>query len=517
MHLQLLFLALCIQQFSCVLVNPTTIPVPRHIPNSPSFLPLNENEPQSLLIPLWKHNIKMNLYLFINTELQFSDYSATPDWTTDVRNQRSQDKQIQLLIPRNVESTKQHYYAHIFLAKDSFPIDPANISFSMDSTVYVCHSLTKFYKNAPYWHQTITISLVYDTKDYISRDTLHPATLKSDLTDFINSSKPVANNNQRGRINFYRPIIFPNDFWQTKKDAYPINDTTLSALPLTVHLESINVWKFNVYAVLANKDDQHANSSPPGLDDNLSVLEQGYMFGITLLTCFMHGLFELLAFKNDIGFYRAKTNRIGISVNSLLIHIAIQATLFMYTMDFSNNAIRGCIQLTHLCVNAWKLNHVWLHHYEWVIEQGSNYGFAIKTVRTAARGKHKLVEQGEARTQQLDAIAFRLLTVVAVPLFAIYNAYHYYYHYNMLVYHQLKNMCMEDWTKKVIVNGIVNFLSIFGPIMAVWPQIYINCKMDMVNHISTHTMAYKITNLVVGKLSCHGELKPKKTKIHVLE
>lgn len=84
-----------------MLVNPTTIPVPRHIPNSPTFLPLSENEPQSL-IPLWKHNIKMNLYLFINTDLQFSDYSATPDWRTDVRNQHSQDRQIQLLIPVSV-------------------------------------------------------------------------------------------------------------------------------------------------------------------------------------------------------------------------------------------------------------------------------------------------------------------------------------------------------------------------------------------------------------------------------
>ncbi|KAL9542478.1 hypothetical protein MBANPS3_008594 [Mucor bainieri] len=304
----------------------------------------------------------------------------------------------------------------------------------------------------------------------------HSIPLRSNV-DFVNSSKPISSNQRR--INFYRPIIFPNNFWQTSNDAYPINDTTMSTLPLTVHLESINVWKFNVYAVLANKDDQQTNNSPSGLDDNLSVLEQGYMFSITLLTCFMHGLFELLAFKNDIGFYRAKTNRIGISVNSLVVHIAIQATLFLYTMDFSKNAIRGCIQLVHLCVNAWKLNHVWLHEYEWVIEQGSDYGFTIRMARSVTRGKHKLVEQGEEKTQQLDTVAFKLLAVVALPLFTVYNAYHYYYHYNMLIYHQLKDVCMEDWTKKVIMNGLVNFLSIFGPIMAVWPQMYINSKMNM--------------------------------------
>jgi hypothetical protein len=104
------------------------------------------------------------------------------------------------------------FYAHIFLVKDSFPIDPTNKSFSIDSVVYVCQgeskrkkndcmyhiltrqnslALTKFYHYnghayhnnndravVPYWHNTITISLVHDSNDYISKDSLHPVTLK---------------------------------------------------------------------------------------------------------------------------------------------------------------------------------------------------------------------------------------------------------------------------------------------------------------------------------------------------
>ncbi|KAI8640032.1 cleft lip and palate transmembrane protein 1-domain-containing protein [Parasitella parasitica] len=491
MHLRLLLLAILIQRLSCILVNPTTIPVPRNIPNGPTFLPLNENEPQSL-IPLWKNNIKMNLYLFVSTDLQFSDYNATPNYKTSVRNQYSQDRKIQLSIPKNVESTKQHYYAHIFLAKDSFPIDPTDISFSSDSIVYVCHSLTKIYKNAPHWHQTVTISLVYDTKGYINKNTLHPITLKY----FSNTTKSITNNQRR--IDFYRPVIFPNDFWHIKKDAFPINDTA-DALPLTVNLETINVWKFNVYAVLASnrllENEKQVNSEMLG--ENFSVVDQSFMFTITLITCLMHVVFEFLAFKNDIWFYKAKTNRIGISVTSMMIHIAIQVILFTYMMDFSNNAIRGCMQLIHLCVDVWKLNHVWLHEYEWVIEQGSNCRFTVKIVRTAAKVKFKRVEQGEMRTQQLDVVALKCLGLIALPTFIAYNAYHYYYHYNMLLYHQLENMCMEEWTKKVIINGFVNFLSIFGPAMVIGPQVYINYKMKSVNNLSLNTMIYKTINIVV--------------------
>lgn len=46
--------------------------------------------------------------------------------------------------------------------------------------------LTKFYQNdvirsIPYWHNTVTISLVYDTSEYIPRDSLHPITLRCKL------------------------------------------------------------------------------------------------------------------------------------------------------------------------------------------------------------------------------------------------------------------------------------------------------------------------------------------------
>lgn len=80
----------------------------------------------------------------------------------------------------------------------------------MDSIVYVCHGneksiitnvhkqktnqsikkvLTKFYQNKPYWHNTITISLVHHPKDYISKDTLHPATLKRKILSLFSGRK----------------------------------------------------------------------------------------------------------------------------------------------------------------------------------------------------------------------------------------------------------------------------------------------------------------------------------------
>lgn len=43
---------------------------------------------------------------------------------------------------------------------------------------------------------------------------------------FLTSLIDFLNNQGHQRVGFYRPIVFPNDFWLIQKDAHPIKDTT---------------------------------------------------------------------------------------------------------------------------------------------------------------------------------------------------------------------------------------------------------------------------------------------------
>jgi hypothetical protein len=60
-----------------------------------------QNEQVQSLVPLWKKNIRMNLYIFINSELQFNDYSASPNWKIDIQNAQGLQlkKYMDLLLP----------------------------------------------------------------------------------------------------------------------------------------------------------------------------------------------------------------------------------------------------------------------------------------------------------------------------------------------------------------------------------------------------------------------------------
>jgi hypothetical protein len=84
----------------------------------------------------------------------------------------------------------------------------------------------------------VTISLLHESKEYIKRDRIHPITLKCNtdnnffllglippfiMLDFLQNidvKRPKSKT-----VGFYRPILFPNDFWLIKKDAYLLNNT----------------------------------------------------------------------------------------------------------------------------------------------------------------------------------------------------------------------------------------------------------------------------------------------------
>lgn len=77
-----------------------------------------------------------------------------------------------------------------------------------------------------------------------------------------------------------------------------------STLPLTIHIEPITMWKFNIYAVMS--DSMSGKSSPMGGISASETDEVKRMFletnpvllGVTICVSLLHSLFEMLAFKN---------------------------------------------------------------------------------------------------------------------------------------------------------------------------------------------------------------------------
>jgi hypothetical protein len=183
-------------------------------------------------------------------------------------------------------------------------------------------------------------------------------------------------------------------------------------------------------------------------------MNPSFMLSFTLITSCLYALFEFLAFKNgkqkkkktssiihincvllktyflqDVAFWKNKHDRIGISLHSMIINLVFQLIIFFYSFDLQDNMIREVIQGSQLLIECWKL-----------------------TILYQIPNNHK--------TKQLDNVAL-----------------HYLFGMSSLVlfgsYYQQKNT----------FQFLVEFISLFGFLVIIAPQIYINYHLGTVKYI----------------------------------
>ena len=57
------------------------------------------------------------------------------------------------------------------------------------------------------------------------------------------------------------------------------------------------------------------------------------LLSVTMIVSLLHTVFEVLAFKNDISFWKSKDSMEGISVKTLYIQFVCSVIIFLYLCD----------------------------------------------------------------------------------------------------------------------------------------------------------------------------------------
>lgn len=107
--------------------------------------------------------------------------------------------------------------------------------------------------------------------------------------------------------------------------------------------------------------------------------------------------------------------------------------------------------------------------------------------RIAFEDKHVLSDT-EEKTKEYDAIAFKYLYIVAVPLLLAYAVY-------SLIYETHKS-----WYS-FIITTLVGSVYAYGFLMMV-PSLYINYRLKSVAHMPAKAMTYKFLNTFIDGTSC---------------
>ena len=277
----------------------------------------------------------------------------------------------------------------------------------------------------------------------------------------------------------YYPTVYMNEFWLIKSYLQPLNETSAATLKLRFNLDNIAMFRWQFYSSLEQSWDMQRQFGAAGENDadNMKrIFLEGnpVLLAITTFVSVLHTVFDFLAFKNDVQFWRNKKSMEGLSSRSVLVNAVCQWIIFLYLCDnetswmilFSSGM--GCL------IEAWKVTRA----FDVSVERAPR-----SVPRLRIREKESALKSETARH---DADAMRYMSYALYPLCIVYAGYSLHTHEH------------KSWYS-FILNSLVGAVYTFGFILMT-PQLYLNYKMKSVAAMPWKQMGYKFLNTIIDDL-----------------
>ncbi|OQS03337.1 CLPTM1-like membrane protein [Thraustotheca clavata] len=272
----------------------------------------------------------------------------------------------------------------------------------------------------------------------------------------------------------YLPIIKLNEFWLLEEQLLPIN-ATVETLPLEIDFIPIGITKFALYHQMEDSfrmQEAMGTSSKRDSDAMKKMFADTnpYLLGVTMIVSVLHTVFDMLAFKNDVSFWRKQKSLEGLSLRTVVLNAFFHLVIFLYLVDNDTSWMILFSSGLGVVLDFWKIK---------------------KAVKITRDDNGSLVFSGEdnyvaSSTAEYDRIAVAHVSYIMYPLLVGYSLY-------KLVYSEHKGW--YSW----VLSSLTSFVYAFGFIMMT-PQLYINYKLKSVAHLPWRAMVYKSLNTFIDDL-----------------
>uniref|UniRef100_A0A7S0ITG2 Cleft lip and palate transmembrane 1 n=1 Tax=Calcidiscus leptoporus TaxID=127549 RepID=A0A7S0ITG2_9EUKA len=315
----------------------------------------------------------------------------------------------------------------------------------------------------PYWKGSLSLHLVEDFTVFPAKSI--PPQVRQSMTIDRATGK-------------YMPVIFCSEMWSLKEQHVPINEST-PTLPLSLSWSPISLMRWQLTAQMqASLEMQASLHGDDAMDEVRRMLGETspWLLALTAFVSILHSLFDFLAFKNDISFWKNNKSMKGLSLGSMLLNFFFQTVIFLYLLDSETSYMILVSNGVGLAIEVWKVRK------------------AVKSisVRVSERGRlpRLVVVPADSytlsETKVHDEEAMRYLSCVMYPLVVGYSLYSLSYEAHKSWY---------SW----LLGSIVGCVYTFGFIMMT-PQLFINYKLKSTAHMPWKTFMYKALNTFVDDL-----------------
>ncbi|RMY50108.1 hypothetical protein D0863_14967 [Hortaea werneckii] len=493
-------------------------PTPQMNPASPQATAQYSHIPQ-LIHPYWPANTSVDVSMYISPSIVIPGLDHMPPESLIVNEKGFslesskgdyRSIQTEFAVPRSVQNNGT-LFAHIFVGQEGAELDPASPEYDPARAYRMLRPLTQYLGKkkvkktrnlletkeatsaeeedeeeedltptiASYYHPNFTLSFVpgSGSPNYA---TLHPAVRQFYVLE------PTDARDESGKNGYYYPVLYHNTFWQLKAHMTELNATNpVPTLPINVDISTLSHWAFYAMSALDEgmketaRKSARGESTPGGGDGSeMELIKETlldtnpWLLGTTGIVSILHMIFELLAFKSDVGHWRSKKDNVGVSVRTILSNVVMQSIIFLYLLDNNENTSWMILfgQGMGIAVEAWKITKTADVRIRqpaagsWAANLGLPYVVVLED-------KHQLSET-EEKTEEYDRIAFN------------YMAWSTRGH--------------KSWYS-FIITTLVGSVYAYGFLMMV-PSLYINYRLKSVAHMPAKAMTYKFLNTFIDDL-----------------
>lgn len=383
-------------------------------------------------------------------------------------------------------------YAHVFFVKSGKPIDSPVIS----DVIYGVHPLVKHQPRPKSSVKKNLLSGQKEVLEYQLEETKEESTEIVEQSEWVSFFKPnltihlvddftvypqggippqIKDAIKLDENGNYLPVLYFNEFWLMKEHLVMIN-STVKQLNLSITYDPISMWKWQMQSQMDQSlAMQESMGGVEGERENFKrmlVETSPYLLALTFFVSVLRSVFDFLAFKNDISFWKQNKSVVGISVRTIMVNCFCQLIVLLYLFDNETSWLILMSCCVGFAIEVWKVSKA----------------MTVTIDRTGPIPKLKFQDKQEyaSETKEYDEYAMKKLSYVLYVLVVGYAIY-------TLIYQTHKGW--YSW----IINSLVGTVYTFEFVLMT-PQLFINYKLKSVAHLPWRVFMYKALNTFIDDL-----------------
>ncbi|MEW5318935.1 MAG: hypothetical protein WDW38_010117 [Sanguina aurantia] len=328
-------------------------------------------------LPKFQKGYLLDMYVFLSEQQAMRHYDMSElIWSEtgiELGNTKEKRSYTVKYEPSKAVQTNGSLFLHVVFAKPKKPINPGDPGYDEGVLFTGVHKLTKYMakpKNdtgvnllsqdalptkdmvynktvdiISFFKPNVTIQLVDHFVTYASRHAI-PEQIRQSL--------------QFDEYDHHYPIIYFNEFWLLRDKMLPMNKT-VDSVDLFLDVGPVSMWWWQLLSSMEKSfsTQQGWGMQQEGESDELKrVLLEGnpILLAVTFVVSMLHTVFDLLAFKNDIGFWKANKSMEGLSAKTVLINAVCQLVILGYLFDNDTSFVVLLSATLGTGIEIWKVS-----------------------------------------------------------------------------------------------------------------------------------------------------------------